>query len=65
MTATDTEQRPAAASFRFEDSRLLNALDVYAKRTRRSRNKAVEVLLEEAMRQEGLWPPPEAEGGDE
>lgn len=44
-------------SLRVDDGRLLEALDVYAKRIRRSRNMAIQLLLEKAMEQEGLWPP--------
>jgi hypothetical protein len=60
-----TQERKAASTpFRPEDPRLLDALDVYAKRIRRSRNMAINLLLEEAMEREKLWPPPEAEGDE-
>ncbi len=57
-------EEPAKASFQFDDGRLLRALDIYARRTKRSRNKAVNVLLEEAMQREGLWPPADRKGGN-
>jgi hypothetical protein len=53
------EDMPTTTPFRPEDKRLLLALDIYAKRIRRSRNMAMNLLLEEAMQREGLWPPPE------
>jgi hypothetical protein len=55
-----TQERKAASTpFRPEDPRLLDALDAYAKRIRRSRNMAINLLLEAAMENEGLWPPAE------
>jgi hypothetical protein len=60
---TGPEQRPTTTPFRPEDNRLFDALDAYAKRIRRSRNMAINLLLEEAMEREGLWPPPETKGG--
>jgi hypothetical protein len=37
------------------DPSLVAALDAYAERNRRSRNVSVIILLEEAMRKQGLW----------
>ena len=53
------ERKATSTPFRPEDMRLLDALDVYAKRIRRSRNMAINLLLEAAMEKEGLWPPAE------
>jgi hypothetical protein len=53
----ETPRRSASTPFRPDDPRLLDALDVYAQRIRRSRNMAMNLLLEAAMEQEGLWPP--------
>jgi hypothetical protein len=36
---------------------LLEAVDVYAERVRRSRNNTIVVILEEVLTQAGLWPP--------
>jgi hypothetical protein len=44
---------------RLPDSRLVDALDEYAEQIRRSRNMAIVLLLEEAMKTAGLWPPPD------
>jgi hypothetical protein len=54
------EKRATATPFRPEDPRLLDALEVYAARIRRSRNMAINLLLEDAMTKEGLWPPAES-----
>ena len=43
--------------FRAVDGRLLDALDGYAKSIRRSRNMAINLLLEEILQQKGFWPP--------
>jgi hypothetical protein len=43
--------------FRVGDERLIAALEVYAQRTRRSRNMTIVLLLEEALTRHGLWPP--------
>ncbi len=53
------EKKATSTPFRPDDPRLLDVLDVYAKRIRRSRNMAINLLLEEAMQREGLWPPAE------
>lgn len=50
---------------RVPDVRLLEALDVYAKRVKRSRNMAIVFLLEQAMTAEQLWPPPPADAKGE
>jgi hypothetical protein len=55
------EGSPAPATFplRLPDGRLADALDEHARRSKRSRNMAIVVILEDAMRAEGLWPPAE------
>ena len=50
-------QRP----FRPEDPALLGAIDAYAASIRRSSNMTMTLLLEEALRAHGFWPPPEPE----
>lgn len=45
-------------NFRVYDQRLLDAIELYAKRSRRERNMAITLLVEAALQQEGLWPPP-------
>lgn len=44
-------------NLRVIDPRLLRALDAYRHRVRRSRNMAINLLLEQALTQEGFWPP--------
>lgn len=51
------------APFRVPDPRLLGAVQAYADRHRRSRNMAIILLLEKALRDEGLWPPPAPKDG--
>lgn len=43
--------------FRVGDEQLVAAIETYADRTRRSRNMAIVLLLEEALARHGLWPP--------
>lgn len=60
--AVDTiEEKPAAVqiNFRAEDPRLVEALDRYAKSLRRSRNQAMNIALEDALKERGFWPPPQ------
>jgi hypothetical protein len=45
---------------RVEDKRILDALTVLSKRQRRSRNVAIQIILEEALKHEELWPPADA-----
>lgn len=52
------EPVPGRTPLRVDDARLLDALDTFAKRQRRSRNMALQIILEEKMEAEGLWPPP-------
>lgn len=47
--------------FRPDDPRLVAALDAYAKSIRRSRNMAINLLLEKGLEAEGFWPPPQEE----
>lgn len=54
---TDDRHKGLQVPFRVDDPRLVAALDKYADRTRRSRNMAIIVLLEDALRAENLWPP--------
>jgi hypothetical protein len=51
--------------FRVEDALLVKALDDYADSVRRSRNMAIILLLEEALKQKGFWPPPKGEAAAE
>lgn len=44
--------------FRADDPRLIAALDDYAESIRRSRNMAINLLLEEILKEKGFWPPP-------
>jgi hypothetical protein len=53
------EEETAQAPFRAE-RRLFDALDAYARSIRRSRNMAMVLLLEEALRRHGFWKPPAA-----
>lgn len=46
---------------RVPDKTLVAAIDEYARRLRRSRNMALILLLEEAMRRENLWPAADAD----
>ena len=60
MPAT-AEASPVQVPFRADDRNIVLALDAFAKRTHRSRNSAIVALLEEALKEHGLWPwpPPE------
>jgi hypothetical protein len=51
---------PLQFSLRFPDKRLAEAVDEWADRNRAqpSRNRAIIMLLEDAMMAAGLWPPP-------
>jgi hypothetical protein len=53
----DKQAEPTVFPLRLPDSRLADALDEHARRSKRSRNMAIVVILEEAMRSAGLWPP--------
>ncbi len=44
--------------FRVDDLRLVEALDAYAESERRSRNMAIIILLEDALKAVGFWPWP-------
>jgi hypothetical protein len=48
----------AQIPFRVADERLVEALDAFAKSERRSRNMAIIILLEEALKARGFWPWP-------
>ncbi len=52
-------ERKVQTPFRPDDARLLDALDAFAHDTRRSRNMAMVVLIEEALKAAGYWPPPQ------
>ena len=54
------EQPPDSILIRLPDPRLAAVLEEYAQLTRRSRNLAIVVLLEDAMKEAGLWPPGES-----
>ncbi len=43
--------------FRPYDERIIAALDAFARSVKRSRNNAMLILLEEALRSHGFWPP--------
>ena len=58
--APETLHRPTAFLLRVADGRVLEALARYASASRRSQNMALVVILEEALREAGLWPPDEA-----
>src|SRR5262245_38188185 len=63
---SDRKKKPDAHKgtqipFRADDPRLVEALEAYAKKVRRSRNMAIILLLETALKAEGLWPPPQQE----
>ncbi len=47
---------PLGVLTRFPDRRLVAALDRWAERRHLSRNMALVVLVEAAMKKEGLWP---------
>jgi hypothetical protein len=49
---------PGQHSLRVDDKRLLEALDAYGEKVRRSRNMVIQLLIEKAMEEEGFWPPP-------
>jgi len=42
---------------RFDDRQLLEVLDRHAATVRQSRNAAILTLIEEGLRNRGLWPP--------
>ena len=44
--------------FRFVDRRLREVVQAFADHDRRSLNLAMTILLEEALKARGLWPPP-------
>jgi hypothetical protein len=60
-TVPATESPPEAdvtsVLFRAEHPQLVRAIDAYAKANRRSRNMAMNLLLEEALTSHDLWPP--------
>lgn len=58
------ELPPDSILVRLPDPSLALVLEEYARRTRRSRNLAIVVLLEDAMRQAGLWPPAASDPDD-
>lgn len=49
--------------FRVDDPRLVDAIEAWAADHRRSRNMAIILLLEKALRDEGRWPPPARKDG--
>jgi hypothetical protein len=51
------ESGPVNILLRGLEPSLVEALDQHAQRTRRSRNVAIILLLEEAMQKQGLWSP--------
>jgi len=57
----DDKAPPDRMLVRMDDPRLIAALDAYAEATRRSRNMATIVLLEEGLKLAGFWPPPKGE----
>ncbi len=44
-------------SFRPDHPGLIDALDVLAKANKRTRNATINLLIETALREAGLWPP--------
>jgi hypothetical protein len=55
--STRIDSHKKRVPFRVDDPRLVEALDRYADSTRRSRNMAIIVLLEQALTEAGFWPP--------
>lgn len=57
----DQQQDGAEAApkhlLRFDDPRLFAAVNAWAKENRRSRNLAILILLEQALKEGGFWPP--------
>jgi hypothetical protein len=48
---------PGSFLLRVPDDRLLDALEQFAAKMRRSQNVSLLIILEEAMTAAGLWPP--------
>jgi hypothetical protein len=59
MISLMSKQKDGRVLFRADDARLIEALDAYADSVRRSRNMAINLLLEEILTQHGFWPPEE------
>ncbi len=53
----DEEPKSLQTNLRFFDLRLLDAVDRVAEKNRRSRNFMINLLLEEALKALGEWPP--------
>ncbi len=51
------EEEVRQVIFRPETNDLVRAIDAEAKKDRRSRNLTIIILLEEALRARGVWPP--------
>lgn len=63
--ATNTPSEAAEAPsldypFRFKDHALRAAVEAFASRDNRSINNAMNTLIRDALRSQGLWPPPES-----
>jgi hypothetical protein len=58
MAKKEDAHKGTQIPFRVDDDRLVEALEAYAARIRRSRNMAIVLLLEEALKAHDLWPPP-------
>ncbi len=52
------EEKAPQTPFRPDDKRLMDAIDAFAHETRRSRNMAMVILIEDALKALGRWPPP-------
>jgi hypothetical protein len=61
MPLMTEKKKDGKVLFRADNPRLIDALDTYADSVRRSRNMAINILLEEALTKHGFWPPPEGE----
>ena len=48
---------PRTLTFRPEDERIIPAIKEQARLDRRSQNQMVQILLEEALKARGAWPP--------
>jgi hypothetical protein len=56
------QPKPEQAQTPFRcDPALMDAIDAYAQDNRRSRNLAMVILLEQALKAVGYWPPPPAQ----
>ena len=62
-TVPEIDELPDSVLVRFDDKKLLQQIHKYMKRIRHYRGMAIIFLLENALKEEGLWPP-ESEDSD-